>query len=78
MHLAGGISKKVKIGFLLSGIVLLCILTAFLCYSQEAANHVVINEVCSNNFSVACDENGNYSDYVELYNPAVVPVSLTG
>ena len=79
MHtLVGGISKKVKIGFLLSGIVLLCILTAFLCYSQEAANHVVINEVCTNNFSVVCDENGNYSDYVELYNPAVVPVSLTG
>lgn len=78
MYLIGRISKKIEICFLLSGIALLCILTAFLCYSKEAANHVVINEVCSNNFSVVCDENGNYSDYVELYNPAPIPVSMTG
>ena len=45
---------------------------------KVASNHVVINEVCSNNFSVARDENGDYSDYIELYNPAMVPVSLTG
>lgn len=39
--------------------------------------HVVINEACSSNFSVIQDENGNYADYVELYNPAAEPVSLT-
>lgn len=39
--------------------------------------HVVINEACSSNFSVIQDENGNYADYVELYNPSAEPVSLT-
>lgn len=56
----------------------LCIFITLLCLSAGAANHIVINEVCSRNFSVICDENGNYADYVELYNPALVPVSLTG
>lgn len=63
---------------MLISLVMLCVLLATLCYSAEAANHVIINEVCSNNFSVATDENGNYSDYVELYNPASIPVSLSG
>lgn len=40
--------------------------------------HVVINEACSSNFSVICDEDGNYSDYVELYNPLSEPVLLEG
>ncbi len=56
----------------------LCCFIALLCYSSEAANHIVINEVCSKNFSVICNENGDYADYVELYNPAIVPVSLSG
>lgn len=50
----------------------------FICMSSEAAEHIVINEICSNNFSIACDENGKYSDYVELYNPSWIPVSLSG
>lgn len=53
-------------------------ITVLLCYSVAAAQQVVINEVCSNNFTVICDENRRYSDYVELYNPAPVPVSLSG
>lgn len=72
------IGKKIRILFITASGLLLCTLTAVLCYSAEAAEHVVINEVCSNNFSVYCDEGGNYLDYVELYNPADVPVSLTG
>lgn len=79
MHsLYGRIGKRTGIWLLLISLVMLCVLLATLCYSAEAANHVVINEVCSNNFSVATDKNGNYSDYVELYNPAPVPVSLSG
>ncbi len=72
-----GNRKKEKILLFFSAI-FLCILTAVLCYMSEAANKVVINEVCTNNFSIICDEEGNYSDYVELYNPAVFPVSMTG
>lgn len=76
--LLGKIGKKGTILLLLMTVIVLCAFVGVLCYSAEASNHVVINEVCSNNFSVATDENGNYSDYVELYNPASVPVSLTG
>lgn len=76
--LSAKVNRNVKILFLLISATFLCVFTAVLCYCQEAAEHVVINEVCSNNFSVICDENGNYSDYVELYNPAFVPVSMTG
>lgn len=50
----------------------------FICMSSEAAEHIVINEICSNNFSIACDENGKYSDYIELYNPSWIPISLSG
>ena len=76
--LSGRINKKIKVWLLFVLGVCLCILTGGICYSAEAANHIVINEVCSNNFSVKADENGNYSDYVEIYNPAIIPVSLTG
>ena len=31
---------------------------------------LLINEVCSSNFSAAADENEEYHDYVELYNPS--------
>lgn len=45
------------------------------------SNHtpkIMINEVCSNNFSAKCDENGVYSDCIELYNPGKETVSLNG
>lgn len=70
--------KEIKIFLLAFMCICLCAFSAVLCYSAEASNHIVINEICSNNFSVICDDNGNYSDYVELYNPAKVPVSLSG
>ncbi len=79
MHsLSGKISKRIKVWLLLVSCACLCSMAGWICYSAEAANHIVINEICSNNFSVICDDNGRYSDYVELYNPALVSVSLTG
>lgn len=79
MHLLQGrIGRKIRIGFVLASFFFLCVLTGILCYSSSAGDDIVINEVCSNNFSLIADDNGNYSDYVELYNPAPVPVSLTG
>lgn len=72
------IKKNFGVKFILFCSCCLCCFTILLCLSSEAANHVVINEVCSKNFSVIYDENGNYSDYVELYNPSIVPISLTG
>lgn len=40
--------------------------------------HVVINEVCSNNFAAKSNENGNSPDYIELYNPGKTAVSMDG
>lgn len=45
---------------------------------DNAEQGLVINEVCSKNDSVVFDESGNYSDYVEIYNPSGWNVSLTG
>lgn len=35
---------------------------------DSAERQLVVNEICSRNDKVLQDENGNYSDYVELYN----------
>lgn len=43
------------------------------CYST-----VRINEVCSNNNSILVDENVEYTDYIELYNPTSKEISLDG
>lgn len=42
----------------------------------QASCQIVINEVCSNNFSLLTDEEGKYSDYVELYNMSSEEISL--
>ncbi len=45
---------------------------------EEEKQNVVINEVCSNNFSAQRDEEGNYPDCIELYNRGEETVSLDG
>lgn len=47
-------------------------------HSSLTSDKVVINEVCSNNFTLIKDENGNYYDYIELYNPSSEAISLEG
>lgn len=37
---------------------------------KDAGSKAVINEACSDNFSVIADETDEYCDYVELYNPS--------
>lgn len=62
----------------------LAVLTAFFVsilywiYSSETVPQVVINEVCSSNFSLIQDDNGSYSDYIELYNTSSQVVWLDG
>lgn len=46
--------------------------------SHYQTPHVVINEVCSNNFAVKSNENNKYYDYIELYNPGKKTVSMDG
>lgn len=38
----------------------------------------VINEVMSSNTTIFQDEDGDYPDWIEIYNPGVSPVDLTG
>ncbi len=50
----------------------------FLLLSSPPAGQIMINEVCSNNFSLAPNETGEYTDYIELYNPGTEELSLEG
>lgn len=70
------ISRIVWLGLIIAA----GILAGILClkYLSVSGGHVVINEACSSNFSVICDENGEYSDYVELYNPTDEELVLEG
>lgn len=63
--------------FLLMGLISAFTLIACFQYSSSHSSQVVINEVCSNNFNGTADENGVFSDYIELYNPSSEAVSLT-
>ncbi len=53
-------------------------LAAVILNSNNKTPDVVINEVCSSNFSAGCDESGEYSDCIELYNQSSKKVSLNG
>ena len=77
MHYYHKISKIIVLCLLVvpTGI-LLCLI--WICVASSGEREVMINEVCSNNFTVARDANDKYSDYVELYNPGEKEVSLEG
>lgn len=51
---------------------------AGLFYDDYAGRHIVINEVCPSNLTLALDGNGETSDYIELYNASFTSVSLKG
>jgi len=63
-----------------AGIIFLSVIAALITFvaKDNAEQSVVINEVCSKNDSVIKDDNGNCSDYIELYNPSKWSVSLKG
>ncbi len=45
-------------------------------YSRDV--HIVINEVMAVNHTGITDEDGDRGDWIELYNPGVMPVNLSG
>ena len=59
---------------LLPFLVILFFLGTKLTYSQD----LVINEVLSSNSLVNTDEDGEYQDWVELYNNSANPINLNG
>ena len=46
-------------------------------HAQEPA-HVAINEFMASNNQAIADDDGDFSDWIELYNPGLAPVSLAG
>ncbi|MFM2206891.1 MAG: hypothetical protein RL213_866, partial [Bacteroidota bacterium] len=58
---------------------LLTFLFAFTClFRQELRAQLFINEIMSNNQCTKLDEDGDYSDWVEIYNAGSSSVSLSG
>jgi len=46
--------------------------------SELQVGDVVINEIMSNNISIASDASGKFEDWIELYNPTNSPISTKG
>lgn len=63
-----------------SSLFILCVgvFFIFLCSNQKSLlqKKIIINEVCTNNFSNYSDKQGNYFNWMELYNPTNGKVSL--
>jgi len=57
-------------------ICLIATITIFITYSQ--AQNLVINEVQSSNRNTIQDEDGDYSDWFELYNSDTIDINLSG
>ena len=76
--------KLFKKGITIFSISILSVLTLFftevilVSEAAEVEQDVVLNEICSNNFSAGKNENGEYCDYVELYNPTTEDKVLDG
>lgn len=76
--------KLFKKGITIFSISILGVLTLlftgiiFVSEAAEVEQDVVLNEICSNNFSVGRNENGECCDYVEIYNPTTEDKVLDG
>lgn len=70
------IHKKELWGIL--GLFMLTVPVLYLTRTASVTKTVVINEVCSNNFSILQNSSGGYTDYLELYNASDSSVSLSG
>lgn len=53
-----------------------CLVTTFLLLAAARGNPV-ITEIMADNFSFIADEDGDYSDWIEVHNPGAAPVNLT-
>lgn len=76
------LTNKLKRDILIAGMLLVCLAIGIaslilvedkvgvpIYYEGDIKNICVrINEICSSNNSIIADENGNFSDYIELYN----------
>jgi len=54
------------------------LLVCFLLLHHIGFSQIVINEGCNKNYLSVSDENGDASDWIELYNSGMTPVNLNG
>ena len=54
------------------------IFTLFPFWGFSQPQVLLINEILAINDSVLADEDGEYSDWLEIYNPSTIPVNLSG
>ncbi len=47
-------------------------------YTLNVGSDIVINEFMADNFSTVPDQNGEYDDWIELYNNTTSPINLSG
>ena len=59
-------------------IICLCLLSLALLKNQALCQNLVINEVSTDNETIITDEDGDYSDWIELHNNSASPINLTG
>jgi hypothetical protein len=57
-------------------IVFLSVFSVFIFYNQLSGQGIVINEFMSDNESSISDRDGDFSDWIELYNTSDIPVNL--
>ncbi len=50
----------------------------FICIAWQINAQIVINEVASSNFNILQDEDGDYSDWIELYNSGPTAINIAG
>jgi hypothetical protein len=60
--------------------IILCLTLIISCKKDDlsTSSDLKINEFMCTNSGTACDEDGEYDDWIELYNNAAVDVDLTG
>jgi hypothetical protein len=47
-------------------------------HSTQVSSQIVINEIMASNLNTVADEDGSFSDWIELYNSGSQPVNLSG
>lgn len=60
------------------GITVLITMFPWISGCSQDFNHVYISEIMADNFSTQADEDGAYSDWIELYNPTSEAIDLDG
>ncbi len=59
-------------------VTVLILVAAWLTHSLQGAQTLVISEFAASNSKGLQDEDGDYSDWVEIFNPGVTPVNIGG